>query len=74
VITKFLVNGYILSSIDLSLLIKGKIGDKDGVIIPIYLDDFLFIGYRKAVDKAKRLIAIFFKFKDLGPVRWYLGM
>jgi hypothetical protein len=74
VITKFLANGYTLSSADPSLLIKGNIGDKDGVIIPIYSDDFLFIGHRKAVDKAKRLIATFFEFKDLGPVRWYLGM
>jgi hypothetical protein len=63
-----------LSSADLSLLIKGSIRDRDGVIILIYSDDFLFIGHRKAVDKAKRLTAIFFDFKDLGPARWYLGM
>ena len=54
---------------DYSLFVKGK------MIVAIYVDDLLLIGPSKdEIANLKKELSDRFRIKDLGPVRWYLGM
>lgn len=72
-VSTFKLYGFKVSIVDPSLLIKGSIYN-GGIIILIYLDDFLVIREPKQVAKAKDIIRKLFNIKDLGLVYYYLGI
>jgi len=48
---------------------------RNGVIITVYVDDFLLVGKDKsAIQNVKQCLNDTFKMSDLGPVSYYLGM
>jgi len=44
------------------------------VWILVYVDDFLVVGKRDAVDKARADLKSIYEMKDLGPARYFLGI
>eukprot|EP00952_Eustigmatos_sp_NYUAD-ZCMA_P013142 52409-Eustigmatos_ZCMA.PRE.1 len=58
------------------MYVKGSPDVEGGMlVVALYVDDLLIAGPQRAtVDHFKRAIADRFKMKDLGPVKWLLGM
>jgi hypothetical protein len=47
---------------------------KTGVLIYIYIDDFIIIGPRKAMDSTKYKLGKRFKIEDIGLLYYFLGI
>lgn len=58
---------------DYSLFIKGE--KYNFVVVLVYVDDLLVVGNNKAIIKqVKSFLASHFHMKDLGPLRYFLGI
>lgn len=66
-------SGFTQSKLDYSLFTKrNRIGI---VIILVYIDDLLIIGSDEGlIQEAKRILNHCFKLKDLGELRYFLGI
>jgi hypothetical protein len=73
--TKTIVqNGYSQCQADHTLFIKSSPENKKAILI-VYVDDIILTGdYREELVKLKTLLAKEFEIKDLGYLRYFLGM
>ena len=70
---KFLLSlNFKQSSVDPCVFIRDENGERD--IISIFVDDNILVGKRERVDALKKIIADKFKIRDLGPIKFILGI
>ncbi len=67
--------GFKAADADPCLYVKGSEENDDILIVVIWVDDLIITGSNvKTVADFKRAISRRFKMKDLGALRWILGM
>lgn len=69
----FIKHGYVQSKLDYSLFTKSR--GTQQVILLVYVDDLLITGtYLEIINELKVILHSCFKLKDLGSVRYFLGL
>ena len=67
-------HGYTQGQTDHTLFVKHTLDGKTTVLI-VYVDDIILTGDNsREIEELKRMMAKEFEVKDLGPLRYFLGM